>query len=254
MNNIKVDISFYNADKFIERCLMSVLTQDYQNFHIILINDGSNDNSDKIIQEILKVYSDKITYINNIENMGAMYNHQNMVLNYCEPNDIVVNLDGDDWLSNSNVLSYINDFYKSNDCWLMYGQYKFLSSGRYGTSKPYLSEEMFEKKRELDFMVSHIRTFKAFTFQEIKNQDPELNCFKDSNGDWYSMTCDVAMMYPLMEICGYEKVKYNDKVLYIYNDTNPISDVKKDMGLQLRIHNEINNKPKFKKLNKWVIV
>ncbi len=62
------------------------------------------------------------------------------------------------------------------------------------------------------------------------------------------MTCDVAMMYPIMEICGYEKVAFNDKVLYIYNDSNPISDVRVDMRLQIEINNEINLKPKFNKL------
>lgn len=246
MNNFIVDVPFYNAEKFIERCLNSILTQKYNNYKIVLTNDASTDSSDIIIQKILKEFPDKIIYIKNSENMGAMYNHQNVAFNYASPDSIVVHVDGDDWLSEKNVLSYINDFYNNNDCWMMYGQYSFLS-GRHGTSKPYDSKEMFDMKRNLDFMVSHIRTFKGHVFHEIKNQDPELNCFKNSNGDWYSMTCDVAMMYPLMEICGYEKVKYNDKVLYIYNDSNPISDVKKDMRLQLSIHHEINKKPKFKK-------
>lgn len=250
MNTFKIDIPFYNAEKYIERCLMSVLTQKYDNFHIILTNDASTDKSDEIIQEILKEFPNKITYIKNDKNMGAMYNHQKMAFNYCDPEDIVIHLDGDDLLINKKVLSYINEFYNKNNCWMMYGQYKFIS-GRAGTSKPYLSEYDFNRIRELPFVVSHIRTFKAFAFHEIKNQDPELRCFKNSLGDWYPMTCDVAMMYPLMEICGYEKVKYNDKILYLYNDNNPISDVKKNMQLQLSINYEINSKSKFKKLERY---
>lgn len=248
MNKFKIDIPFYNAEKYIERCLMSVLTQKYHDFHIILTNDNSTDSSDDIINEILKDFSDKITYIKNDKNMGAMYNHQNMAFNHCDPDDIIVHIDGDDFLKNKNVLSYIDDFYRENDCWLMYGQYTFLS-GRAGTSKPYSKTE-FENIRKRDFVVSHIRTFRAFAFHEIKKQDPDLSCFKNKGGEWYSMTCDVAMMYPLMEICGYEKIKFNDKILYIYNDSNPISDVKKNMKLQLDINHEINNKPKFQKLIK----
>ena len=41
--------------------------------------------------------------------MGAMYNHQNAVLNYCDENDIVVQVDGDDWLPDSKTLSRINE-------------------------------------------------------------------------------------------------------------------------------------------------
>jgi glycosyltransferase involved in cell wall biosynthesis len=247
MNSFKIVIPFYNAEKYIERCLLSVLSQRYEDLTIILTNDASTDSSDEIIQRIIKDFPGKIVYIKNKTNMGAMYNHQNSALTHCGPDDIVVHLDGDDWLSGKKVLSYIDEFYSKNVCWLMYGQYSFLS-GRHGTSKPYASKEDFDRKRELDFMVSHIRTFKGFVFHEIKNQDPDLKCFKDASGNWYSMTCDVAMMYPLMEVCGYERVKYNDKVLYTYNDSNPISDVKKDMNLQLRIHHEINKKPKFKKI------
>lgn len=248
-NFLKIEIPFYNAEKYIKRCLYSVLSQKYENYKIILTNDNSSDNSDKIIKEILEQYPDKIKYIVNKERMGAMYNHQRAVFDFCEDNDIVLHLDGDDYLYNKNVLSYINDFYNEKECWIMYGQYKFLS-GRNGTSRAYKNEEEFNKKREIDFFTSHIRTFRAFAFKEIKNQDPELTCFKDLNGNWYSMTCDVAMMYPLLEVCGYEKVCFNDKVLYIYNDQNLISDVKVDYKKQISIHEQINKKPKFKKLKK----
>ena len=53
----------------------------------------------------------------------------------------------------------------------------------------------------------------SYCFRANKQEIIQNLCIsvKDCFGNWYSMTCDVAMMYPLMEICGYEKVKYNDK-------------------------------------------
>ena len=244
-NRFTVVIPFYNAEDFVERSLFSVLTQKYKDFNIVLINDGSTDSSDEKIKIIISDFGDKITYIKNEKRLGAMHNHQMAVFNYCEPNDIVIHLDGDDWLSDKKVLSYINDFYNEHNCLMMYGQAKYLS-GRDGNAKPYTSKEEFENKRNIfQFYISHIRTFRAFLFHEIKNQDPELKCFKNKNDEWYSMTCDVAMMYPLMEICGYEKMKYNDKVLYIYNDSNPIQDFKIDLQLQESIHREILSKEPF---------
>lgn len=248
-NKFSIIIPFYNASEFIERSIMSALTQKYDNFKIILINDCSTDNSEDIIKNIVNDNTEKITYIKNEKRMGAMYNHTNAVMNYCDEQDIVIQLDGDDWLNSKKVLEYINEFYEKESCWMMYGQAQYFS-GRKGNARPYISKDEFDNKRKLDFYVSHIRTFRAFTFHEIKNQDPDFLCFKDQKGNWYSMSCDVAMMYPILEICGYEKVKYNDKPLYIYNDSNSISDVKVDFQLQYSIHQEILRKKPFKQIKK----
>lgn len=239
---------FYNADKFIEQSIMSALTQKHNNFTLVVINDASSDNSDKIVQDLLMQNQEKIIYINNKERMGAMYNHQNAIFNYCNTEDIVIHLDGDDWFPNNKVLSYIDDFYNFHGCLMMYGQAKYFS-GREGNARPYLSKEEFDNKRNLPFFVSHIRTFRAKAFFEIKNQDPDLECFKDDKNNWYSMAPDVAMMYPLLEICGYDKVKYNDKVLYIYNDSNPICEFKVNLQLQEQLHRHVLAKKPFKQID-----
>jgi hypothetical protein len=51
-----------------------------------------------------------------------------------------------------------------------------------------------------------------------------------------------------MEIAGYDKVKFINKLLYLYNINNPISDHRINQKLQTDIHIEINNKPKFKQI------
>ena len=51
----------------------------------------------------------------------ALHNIHAMIL-YMDAEDeyVIVCLDGDDWLSNSKVLSYLNDFYNTQKCWLTY--------------------------------------------------------------------------------------------------------------------------------------
>lgn len=68
-----VDFSFiipvYNVEKYITRCVDSILNQNYKNFEIILINDGSTDNSGTICDEYAKV--DKRVRVIHSENKGV---------------------------------------------------------------------------------------------------------------------------------------------------------------------------------------
>ena len=62
---VSVIIPVYNSEKFLTECIESVLNQTYKDIEIIAVNDGSTDNSLKILQN----YSDKITIISQ-ENQG----------------------------------------------------------------------------------------------------------------------------------------------------------------------------------------
>jgi len=66
MTYFSVIIPTYNRDAFIEKAINSVLRQTYQDFEIIIIDDASTDNTNKIISNI---DSNKIKYVRNIENI-----------------------------------------------------------------------------------------------------------------------------------------------------------------------------------------
>ena len=57
-----VVIPVYNAEKYVARCINSVLSQTYRNIEVIIVNDGSTDDSLKICEEISK-YDDRIVII-----------------------------------------------------------------------------------------------------------------------------------------------------------------------------------------------
>ena len=56
-------IPVYNTEKYLEKCLQSVLNQTYQNFEIVIVDDGSTDNSSMICDKYRDIYSDKIIVI-----------------------------------------------------------------------------------------------------------------------------------------------------------------------------------------------
>lgn len=72
MQEIKVSVivPIYNTEKFLKKCIDSIVNQTLEEIEIILINDGSTDNSHNICEEYSKKYPKKIRYINN-KNIGC---------------------------------------------------------------------------------------------------------------------------------------------------------------------------------------
>lgn len=57
MKLLSVIIPVYNSEKYLKKCLDSILSSSYKNLEIICINDGSTDNSLKILKEYQKIYN-----------------------------------------------------------------------------------------------------------------------------------------------------------------------------------------------------
>lgn len=76
------------------------------------------------------------------------------ITNYCQADDIVVYLDGADWLADTQVLSRLNQLYEHYDCSVLYGQYSE-ANGRYGRAAPYPDEEVLSASRSPCFSASY---------------------------------------------------------------------------------------------------
>ena len=51
---ISIVVPIYNVENYLERCIESLILQDYKNIEIILVDDGSTDNSSDICKKYLK--------------------------------------------------------------------------------------------------------------------------------------------------------------------------------------------------------
>lgn len=91
---ISVIVAVYNTEKYVERCLNSLLNQTYQNLEIIVVEDGSTDNS----KEVLKKYADnkKIKIIYNKKNSGLSYSRNVGLENVT--GDYIGYIDSDDYV------------------------------------------------------------------------------------------------------------------------------------------------------------
>ena len=93
-NLVSILVPAYNAEKYISTCLDSCLEQTYQNWQVVCVNDGSDDNT----QNIIKIYSEhdeRITYID-LEANAGISNAIAVARNNCNGN-IIALLDSDDW-------------------------------------------------------------------------------------------------------------------------------------------------------------
>jgi glycosyltransferase involved in cell wall biosynthesis len=59
MKKISIVLPVYNGAKSVKKCIKSIFAQDYTNLEIIIVNDGSTDNSEEIIKSVIEEYGRK---------------------------------------------------------------------------------------------------------------------------------------------------------------------------------------------------
>jgi glycosyltransferase involved in cell wall biosynthesis len=94
---ISIILPVYNAERYIKKCLLSIQNQTYRNLEIIIINDGSEDNSIQICQEIAK--DDPRISIHSQKNGGSS-SARNHGLNLAT-GDYIYFIDSDDFISHT---------------------------------------------------------------------------------------------------------------------------------------------------------
>ncbi len=105
-NNIKISIiiPIYNAEKYLEKCLRSIIIQSLKEIEIICVNDGSTDSSLKILEKLSK--EDKRIIIVSQNNSGAS-KARNAALKKAQ-GKYCLNIDSDDWIEQG----YLENIYK----------------------------------------------------------------------------------------------------------------------------------------------
>lgn len=95
MPKVSVIVPIYNVEKYLEKCINSLLSQTLEDIQIILVNDGSKDNSGNIAKEYEKNNKDRVIYVEK-EN-GGLSDARNYGLKYAT-SDFIAFLDSDDYI------------------------------------------------------------------------------------------------------------------------------------------------------------
>lgn len=241
MNRFVFIIPFRNVKDYITQCADSLIKQKNKNWIAIFCDDESTDNS------IDYIPSDERFFIRrNEKRLTALPNiHYGIVESNLNDDDIICIIDGDDFLFRQDAIDIIDGLYQ-DDTLLTYGQYVW-PNGQIGHCKPYSKNE-FDSLRKGGYWASHMRTFKYKIYKELIKQDPNLNCYKDEDGNFFTITADVATTTPLMEIAGFKRIKFNPEPIYYYR-LHQNNDHYIDPTLQKNVADYIFTKEKFKEYN-----
>ena len=97
MNRITVLLATYNGSKYIGQMIDSVLAQDYDDFHLILSDDGSKDDTTRILEECACAYPDKITHYRSGMRFGNAQDHFMHLLMQFRETPYIMFCDQDDY-------------------------------------------------------------------------------------------------------------------------------------------------------------
>ncbi|BDC34781.1 hypothetical protein Noda2021_07390 [Candidatus Dependentiae bacterium Noda2021] len=235
-----VIIPSYNNKEWYKKNLDSVLSQRYTNFEVVYVADAPTDGTETLVEEYFntKTTPIKCTLIKNEKRSGALCNLYHAI-HECQPHYVVVTVDGDDWLPDENVLTYLNDVYSNRNVWMTYGQSLHYPSNRIGGARQ-IPDTIIQTNahRDYEWVATHLRTFYAGLFQQIRQEDLMYE------NKFYSVTWDLAFMFPMLEMAGSHS-RYIDRIMYVYNCNNPISDFRIAAQLQGAYEKDIRSKPRY---------
>lgn len=244
-NKFKIVIPSYNNADWVEPNIASILNQTYTNYDVLYIDDASTDDTGKKVLEIAGNEPNWLI-IRNGENMRRGFNvsprSQHMQAFFQDDEDILVFVDGDDWLYDNEVLGKLNDYYNQRACWMTYGGMVCYPSNQLGfpQNTPY-SDDVHEHNayRRDAWRASHLRTFKWHLYKQIKLE----SMLYSKTGKYYFHAEDLATSFPCLEMCPKDKIGVVDFYTYVFNETpsNRERGEAREAEAGMDLENEIRN-------------
>jgi len=214
MNNKFVFLTpAFNCQEDIKKTLFSMLSQSYDNWRAIFIDDVSDDNTGEVIKDISNSLGlgDRVQVIRREEKFGETRNTLTEIENI-DDKEIVCRLDGGDWLTENDTLRFLDALYAKYDPGVLWTSHRWAFTN-HNISGP-LNLKEGQTVYQHPWVSSHLKTFRANKLKRV----PKSN-FYDENGNWIMIACDQAIFLPMMHMCiqRKENIVHFPLVCYNYN-------------------------------------
>lgn len=219
MVTVSIVIPVYNKEKYISKCIESLLSQTFNDFEIILIDDGSKDSSMKILQE----YADCDSRIRlfHQENMGAGKTRNEGIL-YAIGKYIIF-LDADDFFEKVMLEEMVIKAEKENADVTLCGAYKYdnqlqedIKINHWLKTENFLDNVIYPEK---------CKNILSITGSCIWNKMYNRKFILDNKLQFQSLPCNNDTAFAIISMCLANKICYVDEVMvhYRYNNEHNIS-------------------------------
>lgn len=201
---VSVIVPVYNVEKYVVKCLKSLISQTYDNVQIIIVNDGSSDRSLEIVEKYknidnrIEVYDKKNGGLSDARNVGIKH----------AKGEFICFVDSDDWVSNDYVETLISMFEEKVD--ITCGGFVYYYNSRKIVCMEHMKNKVLSNKEAMKalcdgkWMTNHVwnKMYRRKLFSEIQFEV----------GRHFE---DIYIMHQLFARAN--KVACTDKIIYYYS-------------------------------------
>lgn len=227
MSGLRVVVPVYRSERWIRRCIASIRRQTVADFRCIVVEDHSPDATWESLETAVG-NDPRFEIVRNDERRFQLANRLEGIRRIAtDPDDVVVLIDGDDWLLTDEAFARILREYDDPEVWCTYGSYRSrkrswwrrLKPWRSPSTRPYSQRVLAQRSfREVRWWAGHPMTFRRFLFDQIDDAD-----LRDDDGGYYRAATDQALFMPMMEMAGAAHLRHIPEPLYVWNKANPMS-------------------------------
>jgi len=203
----------YNKAKYIKEAIESALAQSYINWELVIIDDGSTDNTENIVKPYLK--DRRIIYLKNPLNIGKARTRNRLVKESLA--DIFGELDSDDALTPEAIEVMVKAHEKNNNCGLIYSQFSFCNEKLIEQGVGFCRDGENGETNLHNHYASAFRTYKRSLYDKTSGFDVTLPGSED-----------IDLIYKMEEVAP---IHFVDKVLYHYRFISDRDSHDKTVGL-----------------------
>lgn len=219
-SKLSIIIPVYNVEKYLKKCLESILENTFQDFELIVINDGSNDKSEQVILDVKEKYvdkADKIIYIKK-ENSGVS-DTRNLGIEKAT-GEYITFIDSDDYIEQDMFELMMEKLNESDfDIVVCDANLVYENNNRVDTVSSGYNEDLFDKEKIKQTMLVQYPVMwnKIYKAEFIKS-------IKFTSGVWYEDMEYLLKLYPAINSIGvvkkplYNYLQRENSITYTYND------------------------------------
>ena len=246
MYKLSVIVPVYNVEKYLDKCLNSLVRQNIDDYEIIVVNDGTRDNSQKIIDEYVGKYPDLVKSF--IKENGGLSDARNYGIKRAT-GEYITFLDSDDYIEEDTYKNMLAIAYKDN-LDLVVSDLEYVWED--GTKEPFIKEGI---NRVSSDDLKNLFLSPLFSWNKIYKKElfDKLDC-KYPVGLWYEDIPVTLKFFSSIDKVGYYNCvsyhylqrntsilgsSYNDKMYDIFTIFKGVVNDFKDRDVYDKYHDEL---------------